>query len=228
MIRQLLSVFKKNTLLDLAFSRSCEMLDITMEMFLEAKKSLRERDTNKLDMDVRARDIKVNKYEREVRRNVYNHLAVSGSEDVYFGLVLVSIIIDIERIGDYTKNIIELADNHPPRLKGGIYEDDLQKVEAAVEDTFRRIRHIFEQGDTHEAQKLVKEYLWLTHLCDDRVNDYIQERDKTISSGDAVTLAMYFRFLKRIYAHLRNIGTSVVNPFENIGFVPKSIKSTGK
>jgi hypothetical protein len=40
-----------------------------------------------------------------------------------------------------------------------------------------------------------------------------------------VSLAMYFRWLKRINSHLRNITTSVVNPFDRIGFEPKKRKS---
>jgi len=49
----------------------------------------------------------------------------------------------------------------------------------------------------------------------------INEEDKNIRSGDAVSLAMYFRWLKRINSHLRNIMTSVVNPFDRVGFEPK-------
>ncbi len=47
---------------------------------------------------------------------------------------------------------------------------------------------------------------------------------KNLSVGSAVTLALYFRSLKRINGHLRNITTSVVNPFHRIGFKPKKKK----
>ena len=36
--------------------------------------------------------------------------------------------------------------------------------------------------------------------------------------NEAVTTALYVRFLKRISAHLMNIASSVVNPFDRIGF----------
>ena len=58
----------------------------------------------------------INAYEREVRRKVFTHLAVTGERDLHAGLVLVSVVIDIERIGDYTKNIVELALHHPDKL----------------------------------------------------------------------------------------------------------------
>jgi hypothetical protein len=49
----------------------------------------------------------------------------------------------------------------------------------------------------------------------------VKEEDKSIRPGDAVSLGLYFRWLKRINSHLRNIVTSVVNPFDKIGFKPK-------
>ena len=57
------------------------------------------------------------------------HLAIGGKDDIGSGLVLVSVVIDIERIGDYTKNIYDLAVNHPKKLEGGVVEDRLQKIE---------------------------------------------------------------------------------------------------
>jgi len=51
--------------------------------------------------------------------------------------------------------------------------------------------------------------------------ELVKEEDKSIRPGDAVSLGMYFRWLKRINSHLRNITSSVVNPFDRIGFKPK-------
>ncbi len=218
MWKEILAIFNKDNLLDQAYKRSYEMLEITNMMFQEARVSLREREDNKMREQIYDQDIAVNKFEREVRRKVLSHLAVSGSADLYSGLVLVSIIIDVERIGDYTKNIVEIAQNHPSRLDGGMYEDDLAKVEAAVEDVFGRARNIFEKADAQKAAQLLEEYQWINKVCDQHAIDYLCQRDNTISSGDAVALSLYFRFLKRINSHLRNVATSVVNPFDKIGF----------
>jgi phosphate transport system protein len=219
--KQLFTIFNKDTLLDKAFQQSYEMLDITRQMFVNAKSSLREQEHNKLDLDIYTQDRKVNKYEREVRRNVLKHLTVAGTEDSYSCLVLVSIIIDIERIGDYTKNIVDLARNHPAKLSGGLYEEDLQKIESAVEDSFRRVTNQLKKSDADDAEKLLLEYEWVNQICDQHTMDYIKEVDTTISSGDAVSLALYYRFIKRINSHLRNIATSIVNPFDHIGFTHK-------
>ncbi len=222
MFRKWLAIFRKSTLMDQAYQRSYEMLDITREMYLAARKSLRQTDENKIEMDIRKSDSQVNKYEREVRRNVFNHLAVSGTEQLPSGLILISIIIDIERIGDYTKNIVDLAMNHPKRLLGGKFEEDLTKVEKAVEDDFLQTKKCFQTGDVQLGRQLLDQYNWVNKTCDNAVVGLVKEEDKEISSGDAVSLALYFRWLKRINSHLRNITTSVVNPFDRIGFRPKS------
>ena len=227
-LKDLLKIFSEDSLLDEAFTQSNDMLLITHEMFSESKRSLREKDVNQIETDIYAKDIEVNKFEREVRRKVLKHISVSGTEGINSALVLISIIIDIERIGDYTKNVLELAENHPTRLSGGAFSEDLKKVEAAVEDTFTRVPRLFKASDAEDAEKLLTEYQWVNKVCTQRGNDYIKGVDTSISSLDAVTLALYFRYLKRINSHLRNIATSVINPFDQIGFTHKLIKNDDK
>jgi phosphate uptake regulator len=221
MFKEWLSIFQKDTLMDRAYRRSYEMLDITQDMFLKAMTSLRYTEGSQVDIDIYDKDAEVNRFEREVRRDVFNHLVVSGVGKLPSGLVLVSIIIDIERIGDYTKNIVELALHHPGKLHGGGFEPDLQRVETAIQDSFARAKECFKAADAKAAKELLREYEWVSRVCDNCLYRLVKEEDKNIGSGDAVSLAMYFRWLKRISSHLRNITTSVVNPFDSIGFKPK-------
>ena len=221
MIKEIINIFKKDTLMDQAYERTFEMIDITFDMYREIQNRLRVDAEYKFSFDIRDQDIAVNKYEREVRRNVFNHLCISGMEDLNSGLVLVSIIIDIERVGDYTKNMVELAESIDKVLKGGKYEKDLKKVEKAVEDTFKRVREILVEADDKKGEDLLIEYKWVNKLCDDRVTDLLNKKVSKISSAKAVALSLYFRYLKRINSHLRNVASSVVNPFPRIGFKMK-------
>lgn len=221
MFRKLLEIFRKDNLMDRAYKRSFEMLDITREMFIEAKVSLRQTESNQVEIDIYDRDLEVNKFEREVRRHVFNHLAMGGTEKLPSGLILVSIIIDIERIGDLTKNMIELALNHPEKLNGGRFENDLKRIEDAVEDSFIRTRRCFENATEECGKTLLSDYSWVNGSCDQLLYFLVQEKDPDIKPGDAVSLALYIRWLKRINSHLRNVVTGVVNPFDRIGFIPK-------
>ncbi|GAF69997.1 unnamed protein product [marine sediment metagenome] len=221
MLKRWLAIFQKDTLMDHAYHRSFEMFDILREMFTTARESLRHMEDTEIGIDIYDKDLEVNRFEREVRREVFNHLAVSGPERLPSGLALVSIIIDIERIGDYTKNIVELALNHPGKLHGAKYEEDLQRVEAAVEENLAKTKSCFESCDEASALELLKKYDWVNPVCDERLMELVKEEDNSIRPGDAVSLALYFRWLKRINSHLRNVITSVVNPFDRIGFKPK-------
>ncbi len=221
MFKKWLAIFRKDTLMDRAYKRSFKMLDITLDMFREARESLRNRDDSEIDLKIKERDKQVNSYEREVRRMVFNHLAVQGTIELPSGLALVSIIIDIERIGDYTKNMVELALDHPGRLHGGQFEEDLKRMEQAVEDNFITTKKCFADEDSALALALLEKYAWVNDACDDRVRDVVQEKDPSIRPGDAAAMTLYIRFLKRVNSHLRNITTSVVNPFDRIGFNPK-------
>jgi len=224
MIKELINIFKKDSLLDQAYERTYEMIDITCSMYKEIQLRLRDDAKYKFTFDIRDQDIAINKYEREVRRNVFNHLVVSGMEDLNSGLVLVSIIIDLERVGDYTKNMVELADTIDKVLKGGKFNKDLVRVEKAVEDTFIRVREIFEEADDKKAEDLLLEYGWVNKICDQHITDLLNKKETKMSSAKAVALGLYFRYLKRINSHLHNVASSVVNPFPRIGFSVKKEK----
>ncbi len=222
MLRKLIAAWKADNLLKQAWQQSYQMLEIDQEMFLEASRVLRDSEDGTLRKDLLEMDKRVNSYEREVRRKVITHCSIQGGTAISSGVVLVSIVIDIERIGDYTKNIVELASKHPSKLRGGKYESDLAKVEEAVKDNFLRTKASIETNDPDFASKLIDEYEWVNPLCDKDLYDIIIEGDISISCGDSAALALYFRWLKRIYSHLRNINTSVINPVDGIGFKPGS------
>ena len=221
MWRKLRNIWRADNLLEQAWEQSYEMLQIDQEMFLEAVQILRERDDASMSREIRERDKIVNEYEREVRRKVITHCTLAGSTTVPGGMVLVSIIIDIERIGDYTKNIVDLAMLHPAKLKGGAFEDDLEEIERAVKDNFVRTRKCIEKSQAKCALQLLNEYEWVSKACDKALQGLVEEKDKDLPSSEAVSVALYIRWLKRINAHLRNITTSVVNPFDRIGYQPE-------
>lgn len=221
MIKEIFSVFTKNSLMDRAFDSSFEMLDLTNDMYLKAKEILRETNSNDIEIDINDRDSTVNKYQRNVRKDVFNHLAVSGPEELASGLVLISIVIDLERIGDYTKNIADIAANHVQKLNGGKFEEKIVEIENAVTDVFERTIKCFRESDVELGIDILGDYKWVSYECDKIIDALIAEEDTNIGSGSAVALAIYVRSLKRIYSHLRNVVTSVVNPFHRIGYKVK-------
>jgi len=220
MWKSLLSnLFKEENLYIQALNRSYTMLDLDLTMYEASVKSLRESDSGELEIDIYGLDEKINSYEREVRKKVMTHLAVTGSMDLVPGLILVSVVIDIERIGDYTKNINDLARNHPKRLMGGSVETDLAMIEASVGTVFKGMIETFMTSDEERAKVLMVEYKdEVSAKCDEITRRIVKGEITDLNPADATAVSLYSRYLKRIGAHSRNIITSVVNPFDRIGY----------
>jgi phosphate uptake regulator len=219
MLKELFDLFKRESQLNQAFERSYEMLREDKEMFEEAIRSLRERDDARLELDIYAKDQLINAYEREVRRKVFTHLTLSGGKDLSAGLVLVSVVIDIERIGDYTKNIVELALRHPERLMCGIFEQDIRKIETTVKTMFRLLLESLPENDEAKAKEVMSEHWWIARKVDEKIiTPLIEKNEPSIPCREAVATVLYVRYLKRTSAHLKNIASSVVNPFDRIGY----------
>ena len=197
---------------------SHEMLERTQDMFDKSVQSLRRSDNSDMDVDIRKMDEAINRYEQQVRHKVLKHLAITGGANLIPGLILTSIVIDIERIGDYTKNITDLAVTHPHRLRCGQYEADLSKIERGVGEIFKKIQPTLTKSDADAARTLMSDHWWILKKCDHLLGAMIKAPDQALSASDAIATALYTRYLKRITAHLINIASSVFNPFERIGF----------
>jgi phosphate uptake regulator len=219
MWKELLGVFRRDGLCEEAFNESLDMLRQCQGMFEDAVASLLREGA--LDVDIYARDRAINRFERDVRRRIVTHLAVSSNPDVNTALVLTAIVIDIERIGDFTKNIVELAVAQPGAFQGGELENDVQAVEKMVRDMFAVLIPTLEQGDVDKARQILGDHQIVVGRVEDALGDLIAGRVLTAHSGDAVAAALYLRYLKRVSAHLKNVATSVVNPYYRIGFREK-------
>jgi phosphate transport system protein len=54
--------------------------------------------------------------------------------------------------------------------------------------------------------------------ADEIVIELIKGVDEELGRGETAAVALYVRYLKRVGAHLLNILSSVVNPFDRIGY----------
>jgi len=220
MFTELKRILQREGLLQQALNESHKMLRQDWTMFNAAVKSLRESDTAEVDVDIDSMDIQINKFERDVRKKVLTHLAVHDVADLNIGLVLINIVIDIERIGDYTKNIVTLAENHPGKLVIPFpeWEKDLKETETAISRHFGVLIESLAKSDRSLAESLLDEMWRIKKACSKYVAATLKLDSSEIKVADAVAIALYYRYLKRIAGHLMNIATSVVNPFHKIGY----------
>ena len=124
----------------------------------------------------------------------------------------------MERIGDYSKNIYDLAVNHPGRLHGGPLEERVTAIEKTALDHLSRSVEDFKSGDTAEARRLMQHYKEDISGPSSEIVKAIVTGAVDMPPGDSAALALYVRYLKRISAHSRNLISSLVNPFDRIGY----------
>ena len=224
MWKELIQLFRKDNLFEQAYQEAAKMLDTDAAMYDASVEALRHKDTAEVNLDIHNADKSVNRSERDVRKKVMTHLVVSGGTNLASGLSLVSVVVDIERIGDYTKNIYDLAVHHPLRLQGGPVEEKLQKIEASVTADFKGMIEVFKDRDEDKARVIMNNYKeGLSDACEEISNSILSGAVSGLDSSDASALSLYARFLKRIASHSRNIVTSVVNPFHRIGYREKKV-----
>ncbi len=218
MFKALYEILRKEDLLQEAYTASIEMLKLDREMFVAAYQSLRCSENGEMAIDIYTQDAKINEYQRDVRRKVLAHMIASPSRDIVFGLILVSIVIDIERIGDYTKNIVELAEEHPHKLVGGPFADEITEIESQVNERFDMLLQTFEKSSTELALEVMRKHPAISQRCDHILKSLLSQEHEGLCCGDAVAVALYARYLKRISSHITNIASGIANPFDRIGF----------
>jgi len=221
MFEKFKKLFAQHSLLEDAYNTTLVMLETDFQMYEAARHSLRETDNAELSVDVKKMDRRVNKYEREVRRKVLTHLTIAGTANLVPGLVLVSIVIDVERIGDYAKNMVELAQQHPKRLYVSSYEESLQEIESYIGKHLKQTYDVLKEQDKETGRQIMDVEEKIGKQSDAITKSLLSNPDNKISVDDAIVLALYARFLKRINAHLTNVASAIVNPFPRIGFREK-------
>jgi len=219
MWRDIISLLKGASLCQEAFEESLQMLETSYGMYTDAVAALHKEGA--LVDDIYQRDRQLNKYERSVRRKILTHFSVSSKPDVNLGLVITAIVIDIERIGDYAKNISELAVELEGPFDALELNVGLRHLERLVDGNFADLLLALAESDEDRARGILKRHKEVSGTVERHLKSL---RKGEVLSGDsalAVTTALYLRYLKRMSAHLKNVATSVVNPYHRIGFREK-------
>ena len=218
--KDIVKLWNADNLLAQAWDESYKMMMLSNEIFTQAIKYLREGENKDTIKALKKRDVEINIFQRDVRRKVVTHYAISQDiDDLPNGLVLLNMVVDVERVGDYTKNILDLALNHPNIIKSEEFSEDLHHVEQEVISRFSKTLEAIHTQDADVAQKLLANYkTTLTSISDTIVNGCISGEISLGDESKTVALALYARYLKRIGAHLKNITTVLVNPFDAVGY----------
>lgn len=217
MLRELLAILRSNRPLAamgenfaLMLKEAHEMSVQAGEMYFAASASPDER------TQIYKRDVTVNKLERTIRKQVIAHLSLRGtSPSLPYCLLLMSLVKDVERLGDYAKNLSEVRDYHPDPLPDDEIVGELQEIRSGVEGAFGATDAVFATSDHERAVALIREGRDLTRRCDALV---ARVAHSDYDAATATAVVMGTRFYKRIGAHVLNILSSVVMPLHKLDY----------
>ena len=215
MFKKIFNVWKREGLLKQALENIEEMFTMVSINFDNATEELIE-NLNVKRAKIYLTDQKINECEKRVRRKVLEHLTINPKQDTTYSLIMITVAKDIERIGDYVKNIVELAHHHPKKISQDSYTRKLLEIRKKMSDILQNAHDVFEKGDVDAAKEYYKYYRVVTEQTDALIVHIMDSKD--LSVRDAVVYALFSRYLKRISAHLANILTTVINPFHEVGY----------
>jgi phosphate uptake regulator len=214
----MMSFFKQSQLVRHAEREFIDMLDLGYNMFSLATKPISQNEPSEFVDDFNALDKKINKKHRDVRKKLFEHLSLSGGRDLFPSLVLLSVVDDSERIGDYTKNIAEIL-AQVSQFNIDDYQEDFMAILNNTNERFLQTKQAFIKEDEELAESLVQNYKNQAQQCNALLVSLLTTADNV--KRDYVALALMVRYLKRISAHLKNIASAVVNPYHRIGYKVK-------
>ena len=112
MFRELLSLFRSDNAISVIGDDFNKMLDLTHDLTMRAGSLYFDGPNAEESTEISRRDVKVNKLERRIRKKVIAHVALaSNAQDAPYCLLLMSLVKDAERLGDYAKNLAEVYDD---------------------------------------------------------------------------------------------------------------------
>jgi phosphate uptake regulator len=101
-----MGIFRKHDpkLVDIAFKKAIMMLELGQEMFCIITDSLVKDTEPEKAANIKRMDKEINQMHREINRQIFEHLSVYPDGELFPCLVLINVVKDSERIGDYNKN----------------------------------------------------------------------------------------------------------------------------
>ena len=159
-----------------------------------------------------ATDARINETEQKIRRLIVVHGTIHGARSFPALLVMMSLAKDAERIGDYAKNIFDLA---VAKADLGSDEERRQLIELKdqISGLLVRAKNLYLTQDENGARAFLGECDRVEDACDAGVS-----RALTQSERNGAANVLINRYFKRVTSHAANVVTSLVMPLDKLDF----------
>ena len=218
MFKELLTIFRSEETLKSVGDNFSEMLQQCLELvrrggvvfFRHAKITADEHE------DIRKQDVRVNKLERRIRKQVLVHLSVDAAgPDLPYCLLMISLVKDVERIGDLAKDLVNVVALTADPLPDDELVHQLDEIRAQAEGDFQIACDVIQSADRARAVTLIREGRAVVERCDALIHNIAHSQHR---AGVTSTLILAARIYQRIAGHVLNLLSSVVMPLHKLDY----------
>jgi len=216
-LQELLKIFRGDDPLRAIADNFSRMLELARDNILLAGEIYFERKPGPAERSqVYRQDIEINKLQRAIRKQVATRLSVTSyKHDLPYCLVMMSLVKDVERLGDYAKNLVDIVDIHPDPFAEDELFAELREIRIEVEGVLRAAHEVLVNVDREKAMEHIRSGKDLARRCDAMLAKIAQS---DASARTATALALGARYYKRVGGHLLNVISSVVMPLHKLDY----------
>lgn len=165
--------------------------------------------------EVQRIDLGVNKAERFIRRRLAEHIVAQPGADVPACLILMSIVKDAERLGDYCKDILDAAAMETRPLSESARFGDFQELYQNTHGLFEKLQRVLAESDRSLAKEVMLTERDIGRSCDGLLAA-LASAEEPCSVG--IPWALLARYLRRTAAHISNVASSLVMPLHKLDY----------
>jgi phosphate uptake regulator len=217
MIRELLSILRSGEPLTPLGDSFTKMVELAADLTVRASKIyfLETTDPQEL-VEVRKQDTKVNKLQRKIRKRLVMHLsATRNAPDLPYCLLLMSLVKDVERIGDYAKELSVIPEFAAPSFSDHEIIQELRLIRVGVDEMMSDLHNVLNTYDNEQAIKMIRHGRGLIDRGDGLLRALATHAfDPATHTG----LVLGIQYYRRLCGHALNLLSSVVVPLHKLDY----------
>jgi phosphate uptake regulator len=161
------------------------------------------------------KDRQINRLQQQIRKRLVGRLELSTALERARFLIIAGLLKDIERLGDYAKNLIEAADLIQRPLPDDRPSQELREIQKEAESLLHAAIPAHQDAVAEEARQLCKRGQQCSQRCEALL---VELTASEYNARVAVPMALAARYYKRIVRHVMNVLSSVVMPLHKVDY----------
>ncbi|MBU0762910.1 MAG: hypothetical protein KKD39_07775 [Candidatus Altiarchaeota archaeon] len=152
---------------------------------------------------------------KNTRRRIVEYLAVNKNPNISAALVLGQVLTDLERIGDISQDILGLDKMYDNQLTNSPFSDNVETLKHDLSQLFDDTKVAFKETDVQRAKNIIQKNIEIRAVCDEMFKRLWGGENQIIQ--ETMVYVLTFRYIRRVSEHLKNIASSIIKPYHEIG-----------